>query len=140
MSTIGSRIREARTALGWSQVQLAEEVGVSQSSIGNIESGLRQRPRELVSIAKALRVSPEWLETGKGSRTEPNPLELAGTDAEPSVRALVAYLARIAAQQRPTLRKNLANLLVDLVEHPEDAALIEQTIADVGRFFPAPRK
>lgn len=55
--TIGSRIKEARSALGWSQVQLADEAGVTQSAIGNIESGLRQRPRELVSIAKALRVS-----------------------------------------------------------------------------------
>ena len=138
MSTIGSRIKEARSALGWSQVQLAEEVGVSQSAIGNIESGLRQRPRELVSIAKALRVSPEWLETGKGPRTERASLKLVGADAEPSVRALVEYLAEIAAQQRPTLRKNLANLLVDLVEHPEDTALIEQTIADIERFHRIP--
>jgi len=52
------------------------------------------------------------------------------------VRALVEYLAQIAAQQRPTLRKNLANLLVDLVEHPEGTALIEQTIADIERFLP----
>jgi transcriptional regulator with XRE-family HTH domain len=135
MSTIGIRIKEARSALGWSQVQLADEAGVTQSAIGNIESGLRQRPRELVSLAKALRVSPEWLETGKGPRTERASLKLVGADAEPSVRALVEYLAEIAAQQRPTLRKNLANLLVDLVEHPEDAALIEQTVADIERFF-----
>lgn len=134
MSTIGSRIKEARSALDWSQVQLADEAGVTQSAIGNIESGLRQRPRELVSIAKALRVSPEWLETGKGPRTERASLKLVGV--EPSVRALVEYLAGIAAQQRPTLRKNLANLLVDLIEHPEDTALVEQTIADMERFLP----
>ncbi|MGJ7533919.1 MULTISPECIES: helix-turn-helix domain-containing protein [unclassified Variovorax] len=140
MSTIGSRIKEARGALGWSQVQLADEVGVTQSAIGNIESGLRQRPRELVSLAKALRVSPEWLETGKGPRTERASLKLMGADAEPSVRALVEYLAEIAAQQRPTLRKNLANLLVDLVEHPEDTALIEQTIGDIERFFGEQRR
>lgn len=52
------------------------------------------------------------------------------------MRALVEYLAQIAAQQRPTLRKNLANLLVDLGEHTEGTALIEQTIADIERFFP----
>ena len=68
--------------------------------------------------------------------TERSPLKLVGSDAKPSVRALVEYLAQIAAQQRPTLRKNLANLLVDLVEHPEGTALIEQTIADIERFFP----
>ncbi|ATA55190.1 hypothetical protein CKY39_19710 [Variovorax boronicumulans] len=136
--SIGSRIKESRCAMGWSQVRLADEAGVTQSSIGNIESGFRQRPRELVSIAKALRVSPEWLETGKGPRTERASLKLVGADAEPSVRALVEYLAEIAAQQRPTLRKNLANLLVDLVEHPEDTALIEQTVADIERFFTPP--
>lgn len=135
MKTIAERVKAVRQELGWSQVQLAEEVGVSQSSIGNIESGFRQRPRELVSIAKALRVSPEWLETGKGPRTERASLKLVGADAEPSVRALVEHLANIAAQQRPTLRKNLGNLLVDLVENPEDTALIEQTVADIERFF-----
>ena len=134
--SIGSRIGEQRCEIGWSQVRLADEAGVKQSAIGNIESGLRQRPRELVSIARALRVSLEWLETGKGPKTERAPLKRVGADAEPSVRALVEYLAQIAAQQRPTLRKNLANLLVDLVEHPEGTALIEQTIADIERFFP----
>ena len=57
------------------------------------------------------------------------------------MRALVEYLAQIAAQQRPTLRKNLANLLVDLVEHPEGTALIEQTIPAIERFFsPQPKQ
>ena len=135
MKTIAERVKAVRQELGWSQVRLAAEVGVSQSSIGNIESGFRQRPRELVSIAKALQVSPEWLETGKGSRTQPGSLKLVEADAQPSMRALVEYLARIAAPQRPTLRRNLANLLVDLVEQPEDTALIEQTIADIERFY-----
>lgn len=135
MKTIAERVKAVRQELGWSQVQLAEEVGVSQSSIGNIESGFRQRPRELVSIARALRVSPEWLETGKGPRTERAPLTLVGADAEPTVRALVEYLASIAAQQRPTLRKNLGNLLVELVEHPDDQNVVEQTIADIERFY-----
>jgi len=29
---------------------------------------------------------------------------------------------------------------VDLVEHPEDTALVEQTIADIERFFPPQMK
>jgi transcriptional regulator with XRE-family HTH domain len=135
VKTIAERVKAVRQELGWSQVQLAEEVGVSQSSIGNIESGFRQRPRELVSIAKALRVSPEWLETGKGPRTERAPLTLVGADAEPTVRTLVEYLASIAAKQRPTLRKNLGNLLVELIEHPDDPDVVEQTIADIERFY-----
>jgi transcriptional regulator with XRE-family HTH domain len=136
VNTIAERIKAVRQERGWSQAQLAEKVGVAQSSIGNIESGVRQRPRELVSIAKALNVSPDWLETGKGPKRERVALTVVEQEAPPSVRALVERLAVIAAQQRPTLRKNLANFLVDLVEHPEDAALIEQTIADIERSFP----
>ena len=61
----------------------------------------------------------------------------AGTSSL-TARAVIESLAAIAATQRPTLRKNLANLLVELIEHPEDAALVEQTIADVERFFTPP--
>jgi transcriptional regulator with XRE-family HTH domain len=139
VKTIADRMKSVRQELGWNQAELAAQVGVSQSTIGNIESGQRKRPRELLSIAKALGVSAEWLETGKGGKSgsapERPPLKLVVTDEPQSVRAAVELLARVAAQQRPTLRKNLGNLLLDLVEHPEDAALIEQTITDIERFF-----
>lgn len=139
MNSIASRVKAARLEKGWSQGQLAEEVGLSQSTIGNIEAGVRKRPRELVSIAKALEVSAEWLESGKGAKkgsgSDRPPLKLVGAQEAPSVRAAVELLAGLAAQQRPTLRKNLGNLLIDLVEHPDDPALIEQTITDIERFF-----
>lgn len=135
VESIGARVKAVRQELGWSQVQLAEEVGVSQSSIGNIESGFRQRPRDLVAIAKALRVSPEWLESGKGPRTPRVALRLVEEDGKPSARELVEQLAALAVKQRPTLRRNLANLLVEVVEHPEDADLLEQAIKDVERFY-----
>lgn len=76
----------------------------------------------------------------KDPRTERASLKFVGADAEPAVRALVEYLAEIAAQQRPTLRKNLTNLLVALVEHPEDTALIGQTVAGIERFFTPPAR
>lgn len=66
VKTIAERIKQARLLRGLSQGDLAAKVGVRQSAIGNIESGTRRRPRDLVSIASALSVSPEWLETGKG--------------------------------------------------------------------------
>ncbi len=65
--TIAERLKHARLLRGLSQRALAAKVGTTQSAIGNIESGARRRPRDLVAIAAALNVSPEWLEIGKGA-------------------------------------------------------------------------
>lgn len=50
------------------QEQLAKAADVAQTTIGNIEAGLRKQPRNLLAIAKALNVNPEWLQTGKGPK------------------------------------------------------------------------
>lgn len=47
------------------QPELAAKAQVAQGTIGNIETGARKRPRNLLSIAAALGVEPGWLETGK---------------------------------------------------------------------------
>lgn len=67
VNTIAQRLKWAREDLRLSQEQLADLAGVSQGTIGNIESGLRKNPRELLAIAKAAGVSAEWLKQGKGS-------------------------------------------------------------------------
>jgi transcriptional regulator with XRE-family HTH domain len=66
VNSIGERIAWAREERGITQAELARRAGVSQASIGGYESGLRKRPRELLSIARALEINPNWLETGEG--------------------------------------------------------------------------
>lgn len=66
VNTIGDRIKLARLAKRLTQAKLAELAGVSQSMIGNIEAGIRQKPRELLPIAMALGVRMDWLVNGKG--------------------------------------------------------------------------
>lgn len=66
VKTIAERMRAARERAGLTQPALAQRANVSQGTIGNIESGLRKRPRDLLAIAAALHVSPLWLETGQG--------------------------------------------------------------------------
>ena len=61
MKTIGERIRELRSAIGISQAELADKVGMTQTGIASIESGTVSRPRRIVEIARALGVSPEDL-------------------------------------------------------------------------------
>lgn len=64
VKTIADRLKEERSTRGWSQLDLAKAAAVSQGTIGNIESGARKQPRELLKIAAALEVRPEWLQDG----------------------------------------------------------------------------
>lgn len=59
--TIAQRLKRARTEKDWSQAQLAVVADVSQGTIGNIESGVRQSKGSLPQIAKALGISHDWL-------------------------------------------------------------------------------
>lgn len=54
-----------------SQGDVASNAGVSQGTIGNIESGARKNPRELLAIAAAVGVNAEWLKSGKGAELPP---------------------------------------------------------------------
>lgn len=86
VNTIAERMKEARERAGLSQPALAERAGVSQGTIGNIESGIRKRPRELLAIAAALGVSPEWLENGKDSGASVHAPVLAPESGAPAIR------------------------------------------------------
>lgn len=68
VKSIKDRTREAREALGLSQIELAKRAKVSPGTIGNLEAGTRKSPRELLAIAAALKVNAEWLKSGKGPR------------------------------------------------------------------------
>lgn len=78
-STLAGRLRKRRREFGWTQVQLAEEVGTSQAVIQKIENGKSLRPRILEDLAKALDVSPSWLMFGveEISALDDEALELA---------------------------------------------------------------
>ena len=67
--TIGSRIKAKRKEAGMSQAELGKRVGLTQSAIAMLESGRRQKTRELVEIARVLGVSPAYLSSGKVDET-----------------------------------------------------------------------
>jgi transcriptional regulator with XRE-family HTH domain len=63
---LGAGVRRARLNAGWSQRQLAWQVGLSQSMISRLETGhLRgMRFRMLARVAGAVRLGPAWLVDG----------------------------------------------------------------------------
>lgn len=65
VKTFGQRLRHARELRGLTQRRLAQLSKVSQSAIGNYESGLRASSRSLLNLARTLEVNPAWLETGQ---------------------------------------------------------------------------
>ncbi len=69
VKTVAERLRHARQQRGWTQNHLAAAAGVSQGTIGNIESGARQSRGSLPQIAEALGISHKWLADGLGSMT-----------------------------------------------------------------------
>lgn len=63
--TLGERVKERRMALGLSQPQLAKRVGgITYQAIQQLEQG--GGTKHLVSIARALGTTAEWLQDGRG--------------------------------------------------------------------------
>lgn len=61
MSILATRIKQAREEKGLSQADLAERVGMKQTSIASIEGGSVERPKKLREIARALGCDETWL-------------------------------------------------------------------------------
>lgn len=70
MRTLAERLIWAREQKGLTQAALAKLSGVTQSTIGNLESGSRLSARRIVDIATALDVDPVWLANG-GPQAKP---------------------------------------------------------------------
>ena len=54
LSTIGALLRKARLALGLSQFELSQKLGVTQGTISRAEAGRDLRASTLIEIARAL--------------------------------------------------------------------------------------
>lgn len=68
MSNLATRLIDARNGANLTQQELADRVPCSQSTIGNLESGLRESPKFIIAIARALGVTAEWLMDGVGPK------------------------------------------------------------------------
>lgn len=52
--TFGDRVRAARRRLGFTQVQLAAELGLAEGTVADLEAGRRRASRRVAAVAAAL--------------------------------------------------------------------------------------
>lgn len=128
---IGERMRLERRKKKWSQEELARRVGVTQGLISQMENGTNDTSKYLTAIARALEVSPDWLESGKGDprRREVNvPISLhyppliedalaVIPDPDGSDMVLVVFRdvngSQVTLKLRDTAARNLARMLAE---------------------------
>ncbi|HIC7208579.1 helix-turn-helix domain-containing protein [Burkholderia stabilis] len=95
----GRRAKELREALGFSQKQIAEQVGISQPAIAKIERGGSTTTTNGFALARALNTTLEWLEFGGAT---PTPVPLGYDQLDEIGRAKVeAYISGLLAQTDP---------------------------------------
>ena len=113
LSSLGQRVAWARERLGLSQADLARKAGMTQSAIGNIEAGIRARPRQLLELAQALNVSQTWLLTG----TESRPIRAmqqqpAAYTLEGQLSEVERVLIQMFRQVPPNVQEQVLHLLI----------------------------
>lgn len=69
MSDLSSRLSDLLAQKNLSMNAFAKIVGVSQPAISDIINRKTRSPKNIVDIARALGVSAEWLESGKGEQS-----------------------------------------------------------------------
>lgn len=80
------RLKMARARAGLSQSQLANQVGIKQASVSEIERGITRSSGYTVKLGRACGVSPLWLSEGIGDMIESEPIaRAAGAEDEISV-------------------------------------------------------
>ena len=68
LMNMSARLATERRAAGLSQSQLADKSGISQQMISKLERGVSESTREIIALAAALNLNPEWLKSGIGQK------------------------------------------------------------------------
>jgi len=124
VETLGDYLKEQRVASRLSLRQLAEQAGVSNPYLSQIERGLRRPSAEVLQqIAKALRISAEQLYIRAGIL---NPEEGVGGASALTVELAVLADTGLTERQKQSLLDVYSSFLaLNAAQHPEDADDIE---------------
>ncbi len=82
------RLKEARKKAGKSQKDVVEAIGITQSALSQLETGLVSSSSHLPSIANFLGVNAYWLQTGNGDMFVDAAPEPSFSNVQPSAAPL----------------------------------------------------
>lgn len=123
------RIRLVRKALGLTQTEFGERLGIKGNTVTGYESGIRT-PSDamLISICREFNVNETWLRTGEGDmflqRTRDEELAAFFGDAlsgEPDFRRrFLAVLSRLSAEEWELLERMANKLVSEMKKEDQD--------------------
>ena len=109
--TLGERLRATRKAKQMTQATLAQKAGLSQGTIGNIESGIRGYGESLLDIARALGVSAAYLRMETDEQHEEPASNDSSVPGDLTARqvALLQLFEGLTSKQQDEVIRNLEN-------------------------------
>ncbi len=124
MSAINERVRQLRKALGMTQDQLGEVLGVKKSTLSMIETGkaaLSVRNRQ--TLSEKLHINLAWLETGEGRMqlsmaAHYVPLHRGRTDHDLEMQQIPLYNIEGTAGLVPLFLNQQAMTPIDYIQIP----------------------
>lgn len=105
MTTLGDRIKQARTALGLTQREVAAAAGMSQGMLYMIEQGKRipKRPDDIAALAAYLHISSDQVYAESGVVPPDILAALTGNlDAITRTREALGLVGKPGGQDTPT--------------------------------------
>lgn len=123
MSDDFPRIKTLRQALGLTQTEFGEKVGVTRGVIYNLDSGITQLRDPLLSlVCSVFNVRREWLETGSGEMFEQPDTEapfynavgsISNDDPDSFRKRFVVALAELDDAELDAMERFIRSLLRD---------------------------
>ena len=126
------RFKAARKALGFTQVEFAKKLGMTQAGISAIESGrVKTSDRMIQILSNTFSISAEWLRTGEGEML-----------VEPSEdEQLAQFVGEVLAGRPDDLRRAFLVAMAQLDENGWNSlAGFARTVYEEGRLDRAKEK
>lgn len=118
VDTLASRLKTAREQSGLSQTELAKKAQLSQSTVGNIEAGIRAGAQSLAALAIALGVRYQWLRDGE----LPMKAQAEAASAWPFQRLTPERWAELDSYARAAMEEAALSKLRELTQEREATA------------------